>query len=73
MSKRIANTKENTARFGRIRIGWRKRRMLSQIEKMEELDRMEKLKEKAKQKFETLKAKAMKIIPKKLLLRHQGR
>ena len=74
MPKRLANCRGfTTARFGRIRIGYWKSRMLSQVEKMDELDRMGELDDTAKQKFAELKVRVKQVIPKVFLRRHQGR
>ena len=73
MSKRVANTKERTARNGRIRIGWRKRRMLTMLDKQEEQARMGKLDDEAKEKFEAFKKQVRRLIPKQILRRAQGR
>ena len=74
MSKRIANCRgKTTARFGRIRIGHWKRRMLEQMDTLAEADAMGKLEAEAKEKLENLKTRVKAIIPKKVLRRHQSR
>ena len=73
MSKRVANTKDDTARFGRVRIGWKKHRMLSTLEKQLERDNEGKLDEMAKAKLAHYAAKVKAIIPKQFLRRYQIR
>lgn len=73
MSKRVANTRAKTARNGRVRIGWRKRRMLSLLEKQEEQARLGKLTDEAKEKFRAFKRHVKRLIPKQLFRRSQGR
>lgn len=73
MSKRIANTKDKTARFGRVRIGWRKHRMLSSLEKQQEQEYQDKLDDKARQKFAFFARRVKTMIPKKFLRRYQIR
>lgn len=73
MSKRVANTRSMTARNGRIRIGWKKRRMLSILEKQEEQLALGQLNDKAKEALSAFRAKVKSILPKKFLRRAQGR
>ncbi len=74
MPKRLCNSRGRTqARFGRIRIGWHKQRMLSQMEKMDEQLAMGKMEDEAKEKFLRFKERVKSIIPKEILRRHQSR
>jgi len=72
MSKRVANTKERTARFGRIRIGWRKHRMLRQFENLQDIDKSE-ITEEGKAAFAEFSKTIRSMIPKKFLRRSQNR
>lgn len=73
MSKRVANTRSRTARNGRVRIGWRKRRMLSILEKQEEQLALGKLVGEAKVALAAFRKKVASIVPKRFLPRTQGR
>ena len=74
MSKRVANCRGNsTARFGRLRIGWKKHKMLSTLEKQQKRDDAGDLEEVAKQKLAHYAAKVKKLIPKQFLRRYQIR
>ena len=77
MSKRVGNNKKvglhSPARYGRVRIGFHKRRMLDMLSKTEEQLAMGKLDEKAKAKFADFKANLRKLIPARLLNRYQSR
>lgn len=72
MSKRVANTRATTARNGRVRIGWRKKRMLTILENQQEQLALGKLDDAAKAAFDTFKNKARQILPKKFLRRVQA-
>ena len=73
MSKRIANTRAVTARNGRVRYGWRVKKLKTDLEKVDEQLQMQDLDEKLRVKYENFKQRAISILPKKLLQRHQGR
>lgn len=78
MSKRVANCRpksdrRKTARYGRIRIGWRKARMLAQLDKIQDAADLKKLDEDQKSGFEAYKERVKAVIPKALLRRHQAR
>ena len=73
MSKRVANTTSRTARNGRVRLGWRKQRMLSVLEQQEQQLRMGKLDEAAKEAFDKFKETVQRMVPKQFLRRAQGR
>lgn len=74
MPKRLCNSKGRTqARFGRIRISWRKARMLSQLDKLSEADEMGKLDSDGKANFENFKNRVKELVPKSMFRRHQSR
>ena len=74
MSKRIANCRgRKTVRFGRIRYGWRVMRAATDLEKVNERLQEQDLDEKLRLKYENFKQAATRILPKKLLQRHQDR
>ena len=73
MSKRVANTRERTSRNWRVKIGWRKVRMLNQMDKMQQAMDLGKMEDEAKEKFSEFKEKVKAIIPKNVLRRHQAR
>lgn len=73
MSKRVANTRAKTARNGRVRIGWRKRRALTIMEQQAEQARMGFLDEMATAAFNSFAAKVRSMVPKRFLPRVQGR
>jgi hypothetical protein len=73
MSKRVANTTARTARNGRVRIGWRKRRMLEMYEQQKDQLSLGKLDEAATEAFNAFKQQIRKMLPKRFLRRAQGR
>lgn len=72
MSKRKAK-RPKPARFGRVRIGWKKHNMLLALERQQKRNDEDKLDEIAKQKLAYYAAKVKKLIPKQFLRRYQIR
>ena len=77
MSKRISNSKGRTAaRFGRVRIGWKKKKILTELEKIDKAEREGGLEEDMLVKFNEYKQRAKKnlknFFPSRLF-RHQSR
>jgi hypothetical protein len=78
MSKRICNKKGRVgARFGRVRIGWKKKRILSELEKINKAEQEGNLEEKVQEGFNTFKDYAKtqlkRFYPKDMMRRHQAR
>jgi len=80
MPKRIANSRFNRMRpgrifnrFGRIRYGWRALKALTDLEKVERRLEEQDLDEKLRVKYENFKQVATRILPRKLLQRSQNR
>lgn len=74
MPKRLANCRGfGNARFGRVRLGWRKIRMMSQLEKISKAEAEGGLEEALQQKYDAYKQKAQKFLGTKLFHRHQAR
>jgi len=65
MPKRLANCKGfGNARFGRVRIGWRKQKMLSELEKINKAELEGSVEEEMQQRFNDFKAFARTTLKK---------
>ena len=74
MSKRVANTRSHrNARFGRVRIGWKKTRMMTQLSKLTKEHEAGSMDEKAESMFQDFKHRVKQVVSKKLLRRSQGK
>jgi len=74
MPKRLANCRgRKNARFGRIRIGWKKMKMLQQWGKLQKAYETGDMDEKAESMFQDFKHRVKQVVSKKLIHRHQGR
>ncbi len=71
MSKRVGNSKKRGR--GRVKIGWKKRRMLRQLDNLDIALRDKDLKDDKREKYETIKAKLTKTLTPTFIRRHQGR
>ena len=71
MSKRVGNSKKG--RRGRVKIGWKKQRMLRQLDQLDTLLSKEDLKEDKREKYETMKAKLTNVLTPTFIRRHQSR
>ena len=74
MPKRLANCRgRTTARFGRVRIGWKKLKMLQQWGNLQKEFEAGDMDEKATSMFQDFKHRVRQIVSKKLLRRTQGK
>ncbi len=74
MSKRIANCKgRSTARFGRVRYGWRVAEAATSLEAINEKLAQADLEDKLRAHYENSKQTLKAMLPRKLLQRSQGR
>jgi len=74
MPKRLANCRGfGNARFGRVRIGWRKMKMLQQWDKLQDEYEKGDMDEKAESMYQDFKHRVKQVVSKKLIRRHQGR
>ena len=70
MSKRVGNRKGHKKR---VKIGWKKQRMLRQLDQLDTLLSKEDLKDDKRAKYETMKAKLTTTLTPTFIRRHQGR
>ena len=74
MSKRVCNKKGRVgARFGRVRIGWKRQRQIDHYRAMEKQIRMTDIDEQAREVLKNIKGAIKKLMPKKMMRRHQSR
>ena len=74
MPKRLCNSRGKTqARFGRIRLSWRTKKALTQLDDLTQAERMGELTEEAKVKLKEFKKKVRALMPAKVFRRHQSR
>ncbi len=71
MSKRVGNSRKR--KRGRVKIGWKKQRMLRQLDQLDHALSNKDLKDDKREKYETMKAKITNALTPTFIRRHQGR
>jgi hypothetical protein len=67
MSKRVANTKNVTARNGRVRVGWQKRKKADQLTQMRDQLKGKEADDQLKATLDGISSMIGKLLPKRLI------